>query len=75
MALKDEIERPIRACHFTEFVDKPQTANREERPQQQNPEKVRDVLTTIGGYHLAGESRSARGNYAKNAKTPPPTQV
>ena len=32
VALKDKIERLIRACHFKEFIDEPQTANREEQP-------------------------------------------
>ena len=31
-ALKDEIERLIKAGHFKEFVDEPQAVNREERP-------------------------------------------
>ena len=30
VALKDEIEMPIRACHFKEFVDEPHAVNREE---------------------------------------------
>ena len=33
-ALKDEIERLIRASYFKEFVDEPQAANIEELPQQ-----------------------------------------
>ena len=32
MALKDEIERLIRAGHFKEFVYEPQVVNREEKP-------------------------------------------
>ena len=40
VALKDEIERLIRAGHFKEFIDEPQVTNREERPQQYSPEKV-----------------------------------
>ena len=34
VALKDEIKRLIRAGYFKEFVDEPQTVNREERPRQ-----------------------------------------
>ena len=33
------------------------------------------MLTIIGRSHLAGESHSAHDKYAKDAKTPPPTQV
>ena len=40
VALKDEIERLIRAGHFKEFIDEPHAMNREERPRQQSPEKV-----------------------------------
>ena len=40
VALKDEIEKLIRACQFNKFVDEPQAANREERPRQQSLEKV-----------------------------------
>ena len=34
VALKDEIERLIRAGHFKEFIDEQHVANREEQPQQ-----------------------------------------
>ena len=56
-------------------MDEPQAANREERPRQRSPEKVQEVLTIIGGSYLAGESRSARDKYTKDAKAPPPTQI
>ena len=75
VALKDEIERIIRAGHFKEFVDKPYVSNREERPWQRSLEKVWKVLTIIGGSHLAGESHRAHDKYARDAKTPPSAQV
>ena len=53
VALKDEIERLIRAGYFKEFVDEPQAANREEWHQQQSLEKVHKVLTIISVLHLA----------------------
>ena len=71
MALKDEIERFIKSGYFKEFVDEPQAANREERPQQRSPEKVREVLTIIGGLYLAKESNHARDKYANDAKNLP----
>ena len=70
VALKDEIKRFIRAGHFKEFVDEPQVANWEERPQQQSPERVREVLTIIGGLHLAKESHHARDKYANDVENP-----
>ena len=71
VALRDEIERLMRAGHFKEFMDEPHPTNREEQPHQWNPEKIREVLTIIGGFHIAGESRSAPNKYVKEAKTPP----
>ena len=59
VALKDEIERLIRANHFKEFVDEQHAANKEEQPRQQSLEKVHEVLTIIGGSHLARESSNA----------------
>ena len=56
VALKDEIERLIRAGHCKEFIDEPQAVNREERSRKRSPEKVHKVLTVIDGSHLAGES-------------------
>ena len=53
VAFKDKIKRLIKADYFKEFVDKPQAANREERPRQQSSKRVREVLTIIGGLHLA----------------------
>ena len=32
VALKDEIERLIKAGHFKEFIDEPHMANKEEQP-------------------------------------------
>ena len=58
VALKNKIERLIRAGHFKEFIDEQHAANREEQPQQRSLEKVYKVLTIIGGSHLAGESRN-----------------
>ena len=49
----------IRAGHFKEFLDEPQATNRKERPQQRSLERIREVLTIIGGLHVARESRSA----------------
>ena len=49
--------------------------NREERPRQRSPEKVREELTIIGGLHLAKESHHARDKYAKDARNPPLLQV
>ena len=71
MAFKDEIKRLIRAGHFKEFLDEPQATNRDERPRQQIPERVREVLTTIDRPHVAKESHSAHDMYAKEAKTLP----
>ena len=58
VALKDEIERLIRAGHLKKFLDKPQAANREERPQQWSPKRIRELLTIIGGPHVAKKSHS-----------------
>ena len=69
VALKDEIERLIRSSNFKEFVDEQHAANREERPGQRSLKKVHEVLTIIGGSHLARESRNVRDQYAKDAKT------
>ena len=71
VALKDEIKRLIRADQFKEFVDEQHATHREEQPRQWSPEKVHEVLTIIGGDHLAGESRNAREQYVKDAKTLP----
>ena len=72
VALKDEIERLIRVVYyFKEFIDEPQVANREERPQQQSPEKVCEVLTIIGGLHMIKESHHARDQYTNEAKKTP----
>ena len=71
VVLKDKIEMLIRAGHFKEFLDEPQVANREERPRQQSPERIREVMTIIGGLHVTGESRSACDRYAKEARNPP----
>ena len=54
VALKDEIERLIRADHFKEFVDEQHAMHSEERPRQRSPEKVHEVLTIISRNHLAG---------------------
>ena len=75
MALKDDIKRIIRAGYFKEFVDEPQAVNREEQPRQQSLEKVSEMLTIIGGLHLAKESHHARDKYANDAKNPHPVQV
>ena len=75
VALKDEIERLIRARHFKEFLDKPQAANREERPHQLSSERIKKVLTIIGGPHVARESRSACNRYAKEVRNPPQIHV
>ena len=58
-ALKDEIERLIRAGHFKEFFDEQHAMNREEQPRQRSPKKVHEVLTIIDGSHLAGENCNA----------------
>ena len=39
VALKDKIERLIRAGHFKDFIDEPQAMNRDERSRQWSPEK------------------------------------
>ena len=39
-ALKDEIERLIRAGQFNKFIEDPQAINKEERSRQRSPEKV-----------------------------------
>ena len=65
----------MRAGHFKEFMDEPYMANREERPRQWSPDKIREVLTIIGGFHIAGESRSACDRHSKEAKTPPQIHV
>ena len=75
VTFRDEIERLMRAKHFNEFIDKPQTANREEQTRQQSLNKIREVLTIIDGFHLAGESCSAHDKYTKEAKTPPQIHV
>ena len=75
VSLKDELERLIRVGHFKEFVREPQIANREERPHQRSPERVREVLTIIGGPYLFGESCSTQERYAKDAKTHPPVYI
>ena len=75
VALKEDIKRLISSGHFKEFVDEPQATNIEARPCQQSLEKVREVLTIIGGSHLVGESHNAHYKYSKDATTPPLTQV
>ena len=69
--LKDEIERLIMESYFKEFIDEPQVVNRKEQPRQQSLEKVYEVLTIIGGLHLAKESHHACDKYANDAKNPP----
>ena len=45
-ALRDEIERLIRARHFREFLEnEPQVATFHERPRQHRSEGIREVLT------------------------------
>ena len=68
VALKDEIERLIKAGHFKEFIDEPHMANKEEQPQQRSPEKIKEVLTIFGRSHLAGESHSALDKYTRKLK-------
>ena len=75
MALKDEIKRLIRAGYFKEFVDEPQSVNWEEQPRQRSLEKVSEMLTIIGGLHLAKESHHARDKYANDTKNPLLVQV
>ena len=75
VALKDEIERLIRACHFKQFVDEQHATHREERPRKWSPKKVHEVLTIISGTHLAGESHNALDQYAKETKTLPLVRV
>ena len=60
----------MRAWHFKEFMDEPQTENGEEQPRQRSPDKIKEVLTIIGGSHVAGESHSTRDRCRKEAKTP-----
>ena len=66
--LKDEIERLIRVGYFKDFVDDPQSANQVEQPQQRCLEKVCEVLTIIGGLHLAKESYHTCDKYTNGAK-------
>ena len=75
MALKDEIKRLIKAGNFKEFIDELHMVNKEEQPRQRIPEKIREVLTIIGGSNLAKESHSVCYKYTKEAKTPPYIQV
>ena len=75
VALKDEIERLIKAGHFKEFLDEPQAVTREDRLRQWSPERIREVLTIIGGPRVARESHNARDRYVKEAKTPPKIHV
>ena len=75
VALKDEMEMLIKAGYFKEFIDEPEAVNREEPPRQQSPKKVCEVLTIIGGLHLAKKSHHACDKYAKDAKSPPLVQV
>ena len=75
VALRDEIEKLMRAGYFKEFMDEPHMTNREEQPHQQNPDKIREVLTIIGGSHVARKSFNTRDIYAKEAKTPPQIHV
>ena len=71
ITLKDEIERLIRAGYFKEFLDnEPQVANRNERPRQRSLEQVKEVLIIFGGPYVVGDSRSARGKYTKEARSP-----
>ena len=56
-------------------MDEPHAATREEQPQQQSLERIRDVLTIISGPHITGERRSACDIYAKEARTPPQIHV
>ena len=63
------------AGYFKEFVDEPQVTNQDEWPRQWSPEKVSEVLTIIGGLHLAKESDHAGDKYEKDTKSPPLVQV
>lgn len=67
-ALKDEIERLIHVGHLKKFLeDEPQVGDRNERLRQRTPERIREVLTIIGGPHLGGETRNARDRNTKEA--------
>ena len=71
IALKDKIERLIRAGYFKEFLEsEPHVANRNKRPRQQCLEKIREVLTIFRGPHVARDSHSACDRYVKEARSP-----
>ena len=72
IALRDEIERLIKAGSFKEFLEnEPQVSNTNERPRQRSLERIKEVLTIFRGPHIAGESRGARDRYAKEVRIPP----
>ena len=75
VAIRDEIERIIKTGHFKEFMDDPQKAKREEWSHHRSLDKIREVLTIIGGSHIVGEGRSAHNKYTKEAKAPPSIHV
>ena len=75
VALKYENERPIRVGHFKEFLDETQAANRDERPRQQSPKRIREALTIIDRPHVARESCNACDKYGKEVRNHPKIHV
>ncbi|XP_060965307.1 uncharacterized protein LOC133034271 [Cannabis sativa] len=75
----DEIEELIRRGKFDKYKKNeeghPRADDKEENQNASGLRTPRNILTIIGGPHIAGDSRKSQKRYAKEAKEKPLTNV
>ncbi|KAM6583540.1 hypothetical protein CsatB_010542 [Cannabis sativa] len=75
----DEIEELIRRGKFDKYKkseeSRPQVDDKEENQNASGSRTPRNILTIIGGPHIAGDSRKSQERYAREAKEKPLTNV
>ncbi|KAM6546211.1 hypothetical protein CsatB_026947 [Cannabis sativa] len=75
----DEIEELIRRGKFDKYKKNeeghPRADDKEENQNASGLRTPRNILTIIGGPHIAGDSRKSQERYAKEAKEKPLTNV
>ncbi|KAM6543742.1 hypothetical protein CsatB_008189 [Cannabis sativa] len=77
--LQDEIEELIRRGKFDKYKrseeSHPQADDKGENQNASGSRTPRNILTIIGGPHIAGDSRKSQERYAREAKEKPLTNV
>ncbi|KAM6583079.1 hypothetical protein CsatB_010081 [Cannabis sativa] len=77
--LQDEIEELIRRGKFDKYrkneESHPRADDKEENQNASGSRAPRNILTIIGGPHIAGDSRKSQERYAREAKEKPLTNV